>query len=245
MRAPRRSACSRASRMTMPAPSPMTKPSRVASKGREAFSGSSLRVEMAFIAQKPATLSLVIGASVPPAIIASASPRWMMRMASPMALPPGAQAVTTLLFGPFAPVMSGTTPAAPPPLPPPPPPGPPARPGDVLFDVLPRLTDLHDLLRVFVGDLDLELLLQRHHQLDHVQGVGPQVLHKGCLRGDLGLIHAQLLDDDAFHAVEYGRHYPSLLFARGVIPTPRLTHGCISLSLSASSDRRLHSGRAR
>src|SRR3972149_2494702 len=80
------------------------------------------------------------------------------------------------------------------------------RPGDVLFDVLHRLADFHDLLRVFVGDLDLELLFQRHHQFDHVQGVGPQVLHEGCLRGDLGLIHAQLLDDDAFHAVEYCRH---------------------------------------
>src|SRR3990170_4724941 len=67
------------------------------------------------MAQKPATLSLVIAASVPPAIIASASPRWMMRMASPMALPPVAQAVTTLLFGPFAPVMIETTPEGAPP----------------------------------------------------------------------------------------------------------------------------------
>ena len=39
----------------MPAPSPMTKPSRSLSHGREAFSGSSLRVDNAFIAQKPPT----------------------------------------------------------------------------------------------------------------------------------------------------------------------------------------------
>ncbi len=56
----------------MPAPSPMTKPSRSASNGRLAFSGSSLRCDSAFIAQKPPTASGVITASVPPAIIASA-----------------------------------------------------------------------------------------------------------------------------------------------------------------------------
>ena len=38
----------------MPAPSPHTNPSRAASNGREAFSGSSLRVDIAFIEQKPA-----------------------------------------------------------------------------------------------------------------------------------------------------------------------------------------------
>jgi len=50
----------------------MTKPSRPASNGRDARSGSSLRVESAFIAQKPPTASGTIVASVPPAIIASA-----------------------------------------------------------------------------------------------------------------------------------------------------------------------------
>ena len=39
----------------MPAPSPITKPSRSASKGREAVSGESLRVDSAFIAQNPPT----------------------------------------------------------------------------------------------------------------------------------------------------------------------------------------------
>jgi hypothetical protein len=50
-----------------PAPSPITKPSRVASKGRLAVSGSSFRVDMAFMAPKPATVSGVMVASEPPA----------------------------------------------------------------------------------------------------------------------------------------------------------------------------------
>src|SRR5437899_1839069 len=60
MRASRRTACSSDSSTTMPAPSPHTKPSRPASKGREAFSGSSLRVDIAFIEQKPATRLLLV-----------------------------------------------------------------------------------------------------------------------------------------------------------------------------------------
>jgi hypothetical protein len=47
----------------MPAPSPATKPSRLASKGRIAFVGSSLRVDMAFIEQKPAIVSGMMMAS--------------------------------------------------------------------------------------------------------------------------------------------------------------------------------------
>ena len=58
----------------MPAPSPITKPSRSRSKGREARTGSSLRVDSARMAAKPPTPSGVMAASLPPAIMASASP---------------------------------------------------------------------------------------------------------------------------------------------------------------------------
>ncbi|CSB57346.1 Uncharacterised protein [Vibrio cholerae] len=58
----------------MPAPSPSTKPSRSLSQGRDAFCGSSLRVESAFAAPKPAMPSGVDAFSAPPATIASASP---------------------------------------------------------------------------------------------------------------------------------------------------------------------------
>src|SRR5262245_169993 len=103
MRASRRRACSSDSRLRMPPPSPHTKPSRPASNGREAFWGSSLRVDMAFIEQNPAMVSGTMMASAPPAIITSASPRSMRRMASPSAWLPVAQAVTTAEFGPLAP----------------------------------------------------------------------------------------------------------------------------------------------
>jgi len=50
----------------------MTKPSRSFSNGRDAFSGASLRVDMARMALKPPTPSMVIVASAPPASITSA-----------------------------------------------------------------------------------------------------------------------------------------------------------------------------
>ena len=71
---------SSSSRMRTPAPSPMTKPSRSLSKGREAAAGSSLRVESARMALKPPTPRAVIAASLPPAIMTSASPRWISRI---------------------------------------------------------------------------------------------------------------------------------------------------------------------
>ena len=63
----------------MPAPSPITNPSRWASNGREAFCGASFRSDVAFIEQKPAMPSGVMGASAPPAIMTSASPRAISR----------------------------------------------------------------------------------------------------------------------------------------------------------------------
>ena len=96
----------------MPAPSPITKPSRSLSNGREAFVGSSLRVESARIAAKPPTPSGVIAASLPPAIIASASPRWMMRNESPTAWALVVQAVQVAELGPLAPVRIETQPEA-------------------------------------------------------------------------------------------------------------------------------------
>src|SRR5581483_2942063 len=112
MRASRRRACASDSSTTMPPPSPHTKPSRAASNGREAFWGSSFRVDMAFIEQKPAMVSGTMMASAPPAIITSAAPRWMSLNASPMAWLPVAQAVTTDELGPLAPKRMETSPDA-------------------------------------------------------------------------------------------------------------------------------------
>jgi len=88
----------------MPAPSPMTKPSRALSQGREARCGSSLKpVESARAAAKPAMPMRHTAASVPPATITSASSHMMMRAASPMACAPVEQAVTTAWLGPRKP----------------------------------------------------------------------------------------------------------------------------------------------
>src|SRR5688572_9650147 len=49
-------------------------------------------------------------------------------------------------------------------------------PGGVLLDVVYRLAHAADLLRVLVGDLDVEFLFERHHQLDDVERVGAQAV---------------------------------------------------------------------
>ena len=77
------------------APSPITKPSRSLSKGREAFSGSSFRNDRALRAQKPASPRGVTVASVPPVRITSASPYWIVLNANPMAWDAEAQAEAT------------------------------------------------------------------------------------------------------------------------------------------------------
>src|SRR6188768_3866555 len=81
------------SRTSAPAPSPSTKPSRPLSHGRDAFSGSSLRVDMARIEAKPAIGSGWITASVPPAMTTSARPERMMSRPSEIASAPVAQAL--------------------------------------------------------------------------------------------------------------------------------------------------------
>ncbi len=88
----------------MPAPSDMTKPSRLASNGLLAVCGVSLEEDIAFIEQKPAKAVGVKGASLPPLIITSARPARIVLKASPKALALAAQAVTIVKFVPFAPV---------------------------------------------------------------------------------------------------------------------------------------------
>src|SRR5579864_1634867 len=100
------------SRISTPAPSPTTKPSRSRSKGRLARVGSSLRVDSARIAAKPPTPMGVMAASEPPAIMTSASPRRMISHASPIACAEAEHAVQVAEFGPFAPNRIDTWPAA-------------------------------------------------------------------------------------------------------------------------------------
>src|SRR5436309_9512064 len=66
----------------------------------------------------------------------------------------------------------------------------------VLFDVLDGVLDLADLLRLVIGNLDAELFLESHDQLDGIQRVRAEVLNERSLRGDLLRVDAELLDDD-------------------------------------------------
>ena len=82
--APRAFACSSRSSTSTPAPSPMTKPSRSASNGRETPSRESAPMRL-----KAAMHSPVSAASVPPATTASTSPRTIIRVASPIGVAAG------------------------------------------------------------------------------------------------------------------------------------------------------------
>ena len=96
----------------MPAPSPMTKPSRSLSNGRLARVGSSLRVERARALPKPARAMGLIVASVPPVTMTSASPARSRRSDSPMACAPDAHAEVVEKLGPRRPNWMDTCPGA-------------------------------------------------------------------------------------------------------------------------------------
>src|SRR5690349_8446877 len=72
----------------------------------------------------------------------------------------------------------------------------------VADDVVDRLTDGRDLLGILVGDLEPELVLELHDQLDQVEGVGIQVALERRVIGHLLLVHAELLDENAADALE-------------------------------------------
>src|SRR5665213_2467772 len=87
----------------MPAPSAMTKPSRWASKGREAEAGSSLRVLIARIKAKAPKAKGDKGHSTAPANMVVVSPRAIRRAASPTAMAPEAQEFALAMLGPWVP----------------------------------------------------------------------------------------------------------------------------------------------
>src|SRR5712671_923212 len=333
--APRLRAYSSSSRIKMPAPSPITNPSRSLSHGRLARVGSSLRVDSARIAANPPTPIGVMAASEPPAIITSASLCWMIRKESPTECALVVQAVAVASFGPFAPKRMETCPAArlmmdagmkkgeilrgPPSISAvcsrsitsnPPMPDPICTPtrssfSGVIFnsdiwiassdaasarwmnrpifltsffsmnlsgskdftsaaiwqakadasnpvmrstpllpaskaghtsavvlptaqiipkpvmttrrakllaclrvftDVIDRIRYGADLLGVFVRNLDVEGLFERHNQLDGVQRVGSQIVHERSARRNLALVHTQLFHDNLLHFFVNGCH---------------------------------------
>src|SRR5215831_5213145 len=76
----------------------------------------------------------------------------------------------------------------------------------VRVDVLDRLLHGRDLLGFFVRDLGLELLFERHDELHRVQRVSAQIVDKGRLVLDLGLVDAELLGDDLLDSLLYAIH---------------------------------------
>src|SRR3954470_19895379 len=78
----------------------------------------------------------------------------------------------------------------------------------VRLDVLDRFLDARDLLGVLVRDLDPELLLEGHHELDGVERVGPEIVDERRVRRHFFFVHAELLHDDALDFVGY-RHSSS------------------------------------
>src|SRR6185436_17764632 len=99
--------------MSAPEPSPMMKPSRDRSKGREAFSGWSLNFdERARKEQNPAKTSGVMLASAPTTITTSARPSRIQWSACPSAWALEEQAVEMVRLGPLAPQAIAIMPEA-------------------------------------------------------------------------------------------------------------------------------------
>src|SRR5437588_9035980 len=69
-------------------------------------------------------------------------------------------------------------------------------------DVVDGLADGLNLLGVLVGDLDAELVLELHDQLDEIERVGVEVLLEGGLLRDLALVDAELFGQDFLDSLE-------------------------------------------
>ena len=69
-------------------------------------------------------------------------------------------------------------------------------------DVVDGLADGRDLLRVLVRDLHPEVVLELHYQLDEVERIGVEIVLERRVLRDLALVHAELLAQNGFDALE-------------------------------------------
>src|SRR5688500_20284448 len=71
----------------------------------------------------------------------------------------------------------------------------------MLLDVVDRVLHGEDLLGRVVGNLDAELFLERHDELDGVEAVSAQIVDEARVLGDLVGLDAQMLNNDLLHAI--------------------------------------------
>src|SRR5205085_9420330 len=71
----------------------------------------------------------------------------------------------------------------------------------VLVDIFDRVADGGDLLRGIVRNLDAELFLEGHDQLDDVEAVRTEVIDEARVFGDLVGLDAEMFDDDLLHPI--------------------------------------------
>src|SRR5262245_4617776 len=72
---------------------------------------------------------------------------------------------------------------------------------ELLLEVGDGVAEGLELLGILLRDLDAELLLHRHHQLDDVERVRPEVVDERRLGFDVVAAHPELLDDDLRYAL--------------------------------------------
>ena len=97
------------------------------------------------------------------------------------------------------------------------------------FDVVNGILDGGDLLRLLVGDIQVERFLERPHQLDDIERIGAQVIDETRRGIDLRLIPAKLLDNDLLDLLLYGHETSTCLSPLATSVTPPGTRGTLKL----------------
>src|SRR5690606_6907862 len=82
-----------------------------------------------------------------------------------------------------------------------------SRSGSRLVDVLDGVTDGQDRLRRVVRDLNAELFLKSHDELDRVEAVRAQIVDEARLLVHLVGVNAEMLDNDLLHAFRSIAHF--------------------------------------
>src|SRR5271170_7550438 len=70
----------------------------------------------------------------------------------------------------------------------------------VFLDVIHGVFHRGDFFGVFVWNFNAEIFFKSHYQLDGVERIGAQVIHKRGGGSDFAFVHSELLDDNCFHA---------------------------------------------